>query len=146
LAPRPVKKAEDRGRDYRKSLEDALSLKKKLAEAIASAGDESPDEDVVWALYAGTEKLVAVLKFKLGYETPGTFAKLPAAKNPKALLEGAERLLSLSAEEISRRKLIGAVESLREARNNLRAYLADKRRSRLKSQRESRKNKTSNAS
>ncbi len=56
---------------YRK---DVLSL----AERLSGAGDEN----AVWDVYAGTEKLIAVLKFRLDYETPGVFTKLPDASDP----------------------------------------------------------------
>ena len=139
MAPRPVKEKSAKVEDYRRFLEEAVSLKGKLAEATAAAGDGGFDESTIWGLYARTEKLVAVLKFKLGYETPGTFAKLPAAKEPRELLEDAARLLSASADEMSRGMLTEAVESLRKARNDLRAYLADKRRAKMRAGRQARR-------
>jgi hypothetical protein len=81
----------------------------------------------VWDVYSGVEKLIAVLKFRLDYETPGVFTKLPDAKDPTRLLEGARKLLSKSEEEISGLRVIEAVESLRGARNDLRSYLTAKR-------------------
>jgi len=87
------------------------------------------DERTVWEVYAGTEKLIAVLKFRLDYETPGVFTKLPDASEPVALLEEATALLSRAGDELSARKLVEAVETLRRARNNLRSYLTDKRKS-----------------
>ena len=55
-------------------------------EVLSLAGRlEAPDaetEDTVWQVYAATEKLIAVLKFRLDYETPGVFAKLPDAGRP----------------------------------------------------------------
>ncbi|HYR04695.1 MAG TPA: hypothetical protein VEO75_04835 [Nitrososphaerales archaeon] len=87
------------------------------------------DERTVWEVYAGTEKLIAVLKFRLDYETPGVFTKLPDASEPVALLEEAAVLLSRAGDELSGRELVEAVETLRRARNNLRSYLTDKRKS-----------------
>jgi len=93
---------------------------------------ETPEPDTektVWEVYAATEKLIAVLKFRLDYETPGVFAKLPSAADPAELLEGARALLSRAAAEIDRGELVPSVETLRKARNNLRSYLKDKRKS-----------------
>ncbi len=139
-----VKKAErQEGGDFGRFLEDLASLKGDLAQIISAAGPEGFDEGKVWSLYARTEKLVAVLKFRLGYETPATFAKLPRAREPKALLEEAERLLSVSRDEISGGRMTEAVDAIRRARNNLRACLADRRRSLLKGEREARRKKVS---
>ena len=106
---------------------EAVSLQKRLAVALTTPTEM--DERTVWEVYAGTEKLIAVLKFRLDYETPGVFTKLPDASEPVALLEEASELLSRAAEEILGRRLVGAVETLRRARNNLRSYLTEKRRS-----------------
>jgi hypothetical protein len=70
-----------------------------------------------------------VLKFRLDYETPGVFTKLPDSGEPVHLLEEAGALLSRAGNEISERKLVEAVETLRRARNNLRSYLTEKSRS-----------------
>ena len=87
------------------------------------------DETTIWEVYAGTEKLVAVVKFRLDYETPGVFTNLPDASDPVALLGEAAALLSRAGDELSMRKLVEAVETLRRARNNLRSYLTDRRKS-----------------
>ena len=93
------------------------------------------NEQEVWEVYAGTEKLIAILRFRLEYETPGVFTKLPDAKDPLRLLEEARELLSRSDEEISGLKLVDAVETLRKARNNLRSYLTAKRKAATKAER-----------
>ena len=85
------------------------------------------EESAVWAAYAGTEKLIAVLKFRLDYETPGVFTNLPDASDPEKLVSDARKFLSKSAEEISRGRVVESIETLRKARNNLRSYLAEKR-------------------
>jgi hypothetical protein len=142
LGPRKAKEGErPRVGDYRRFLEEALSLKQLLADAISTAGEGPFDERTIWGLYARTEKLISTLKFKVGYETPGTFAKLPTTNEPKALMEHAEMLLSQSAEEISRQKPKDAVKSLRNARNDLRAYLTERRKSALRAERQARKRK-----
>ncbi len=103
-------------------------------EVLSLAGRlEAPDaetEDTVWQVYAATEKLIAVLKFRLDYETPGVFAKLPDAGPPAKLVEDARGLLSKAAEEIGQGSLVRSIETLRKARNNLRRYLVDKKRPR----------------
>ena len=119
-------KETDRAR-YQK---EAVSLQNRLAVALSTKAEV--DERTVWEVYAGTEKLIAVLKFRLDYETPGVFTKLPDASVPVALLKEASVLLSRAGEELAGRKLVEAVETLRRARNNLRSYLTDKRKSAAK--------------
>jgi hypothetical protein len=104
-------------------------LRAKLAEAVSSEGAPSPaiDDDAVWAVYAGVEKLVAVLKFRLDYETPGVFTELPDAKAPAGLLAEAQGLLSRSEAQLLDSELVDAVGTLRRARNDLRSYLTAKR-------------------
>ncbi|MDA4117479.1 MAG: hypothetical protein OK455_03960 [Thaumarchaeota archaeon] len=121
--------------------EEASSLSAKLAESTSSA--QPPDDTAIWKVYAKTEKLIAVLKFRIEYEAPGRFAKLPATSEEKKLLEDALRSLAMSAEDISSHRLKEAVESLRDARNNLRAYLILKRKSSLKAHRDARKKSAS---
>jgi hypothetical protein len=79
-----------------------------------------------------------VLKFRLDYETPGVFTKLPDASEPLVLLKEASALLSRAVEELSGRKLVEAVETLRKARNNLRSYLTDKRKAATRADRRTR--------
>jgi len=115
---------------------EAVSLQKLLVVALSAPA--AIDEQSVWEVYARTEKLIAVLKFRLDYETPGAFTKLPDAGEPVALLEEAGALLSRAGNEISVRKLVEAVETLRRARNNLRSYLTDKRKSATKADKRAR--------
>jgi len=124
--------------DRERYVKEVAALSKKLADALPSAGAEA-NEQAVWEVYAGTEKLIAVLKFRLDYETPGVFTKLPDAKDAPKLLEDACALLSKSEGEISAGKLVGAVETLRGARNDLRSYLTAKRRAATKAARPARK-------
>jgi len=79
-----------------------------------------------------------VLKFRLDYETPGVFTKLPDSGEPLALLEDAGTFLSKAGKELSQRKLVQAVETLRRARNNLRGFLTDKRKSATKADKRAR--------
>jgi len=114
--------------------DEVVALAKKLADALPSAGVDV-DEQAVWEAYAGTEKLIAVLRFRLEYETPGVFTKLPDAKDPMGLLDEALALLSRSRDEIQGQRLVGAVETLRAARNDLRSYLTAKRKAATKAER-----------
>ena len=98
-----------------------------LGETLADGAD--PSGQAVWEAYAGTEKLIAVLRFRLDYETPGLVTRLPDAKDPEKLLEDARQLLSRAADQVLRGKLVEAIETMRKARNNLRSYLVDSRRS-----------------
>ena len=110
---------------------EVVELESKLAGALSSAGS-GPDEQAVWEAYAGTEKLIAVLKMRLDYETPGVFTKLPEASDPARLLTEARGLLSKAAGEVSAGNGPVAIETLRKARNDLRSYLTDKRKSETK--------------
>ena len=100
-----------------------------LADRLAGADAEN----AVWDVYAETEKLIAILKFRMDYETPGVFAKLPDASDPAKLLKDARKLLSKAAEEISKGRLVESIGTLRKARNELRGYLIEKRKSVIKS-------------
>jgi len=108
---------------YRK---DVLSLKERLA-------GFDPEEQEIWEVYAATEKLIAILKFRLDYETPGVVTKLPEAGDRAKLLEASRELLSKAADEISKGRLVESIGTLRKARNGLRRYLIEKRRSVIKS-------------
>ena len=90
---------------------------------------EGDDEDAVWGVYAGTERLIAILRFRLDYETPGVFAELPDAGDLTRLLEDARELLLVASEEIAQGRLIESIATLRKARNGLRSYLTEIRRS-----------------
>lgn len=88
----------------------------------------SPGDQVVWEVYAETEKLIAVMRFRLGYETPGRFTSLPSASDMEALVARASGLLSEAADEMERGSAIDSIETLRGARNHLRSYLGEKNR------------------
>jgi hypothetical protein len=107
-------------------------LERYAGEALSLAGRlEGPGaeaEETVWEVYAATEKLIAILKFRLDYETPGVFAKLPDADDPGKLVEDAQRLLAKAASEIGQGNLLPSIETLRKARNYLRRFLIDKKR------------------
>jgi hypothetical protein len=133
LASRDGEKVKEADRE-RYSREVAL-LGARLADAISSGG--AVDEGAVWEVYSRVEMLIAVLKFRLDYETPGVFTRLPDAKDPLRLLENARELLSKSEGEISGLRLVDAVETLRSARNDLRSYLTAKRKAATRAHRKS---------
>jgi len=118
-------KEEDRAR-YR---HEVVSLGKRL---------EGAEEQTVWEVYATTEKLIAVLKLRLDYETPGVFTTLPDASDPAKLIKDAAELLSSAAQQIGEGKLVDSIGTLRKARNNLRSYLTEKKRSVARAQRKAR--------
>ncbi len=124
--------------DRERYLREAVLLEKRLAEATSSSDPAAIDEGAIWEVYAGVEKLVAVLKFRLDYETPGVFASLPDPEHPIRLLADARELLSRSEGDISARRLVDAVEALRKARNNLRSYLTARRREATRAKRPAR--------
>ena len=101
---------------------EVLSLAEELARADA-------EENAVWGVYARTEKLIAILKFRLGYETSGVFTKLPDASDQAKLLKDAGVLLSRASEEIAGGRLVESIGTLRKARNDLRSYLTERRKS-----------------
>ncbi|HEV2390221.1 MAG TPA: hypothetical protein VGS04_05805 [Nitrososphaerales archaeon] len=105
-----------------------------LAERLSGSGAEA----AVWDVYSEAEKLIAILKFRLDYETPGVFTKLPDAGDHAKLVKSAHEQLSKAAEEIARGRLVESIETLRKARNALRSYLTDKRKSASRAQRKTR--------
>ena len=116
--------------DRERYARDVLSL----AERLSGGGAET----AVWDVYAGTEKLIALLKFRLEYETPGAFAKLPDAGDPAKLLKAAREMLSKASQEIATGKLVESIGTLRKARNDLRSYLMEMRRSATRAERKTR--------
>jgi hypothetical protein len=116
--------------DRQRYRDEVISLAERLAGADA--------ENAVWDVYAGTEKLIAILKFRLDYETPGVFTRLPDASDPAKLLKDAGELLSKASDEIARGRLVLSIGTLRKARNNLRSYLTDRRKSATRRERKAR--------
>jgi hypothetical protein len=136
-SPRIEKDEKVKEVDRERYRKEVVALGQALGDALSSEAEAS--ELAVWKVYAGTEKLIAILKFRLDYETPGLFTKLPDAGEPAKLLDDARGLLSGAAEEIARGGLVESIETLRKARNNLRAYLLEKKRALLRAQRAARK-------
>jgi hypothetical protein len=117
--------------DRERYRQEVLSLAEKLAGADA-------EENAVWEVYAATEKLIAVLKFRLDYETPGVFTKLPDASDPAELLKDARGLLQKASEQIAQGRLVPSIGTLRKGRNDLRSYLIEMRRSATRAERKAR--------
>jgi len=116
---RPESRATKLGEsDRERYLEEVGSIMQTLAGG-------APDETAVWEAYARLEKLIAVLRFRIDYETPGVFARLPDATDKTRLLSEARRLLSKSRDELGAGRSVGCVEALREARNDLRSFLRE---------------------
>ena len=105
-----------------------------LAERLAGADAEK----AVWDVYAETEKLIAIMKFSLDYETPGVFTTLPDASDPAKLVRDARELLSKASEQIARGRLVASIGTLRKSRNSLRSYLTEKRKSARRAERKAR--------
>jgi hypothetical protein len=115
---------------------DEADRKRYRDEVLSFAGMLAGGDDLekaVWDAYEGTERLIAVLKFRLDYETPGVFTRLPDASDPAKLLAGARESLAKAAGQISKGRLVESIGTLRKARNGLRSYLIDKRKSVIKS-------------
>jgi hypothetical protein len=108
-------------------VDDLRSLDAGLAALLERDGD--PPEMDVWKVYAGTELVVAKLKARLGFETPGVHFKLPKAKDSwRTLLVESRTKLESGLAALSRGEPVEAVGILREGRNLLRGYLTEKRR------------------
>jgi hypothetical protein len=123
--------------DLERYRRDLSALREKLNQALTRAGfeeqqsaahnDDREREDTIWLVYAGVEKLVAILRFRLEYETPATFANLPVEEEEGpatlGLVHHAADLLSTAQEELDAGRLVAAVQTLRGARNDMRSHL-----------------------
>lgn len=127
--------------DRARYLTEASSLAHKLHGSTTSSSGADPDE--IWDVYAMTEKLIAVLRFRLDYETPAIFTKLPDAGDPPALLKEAQAQLSMAVDQLSARRSVEAIETLRKARNQLRSYLTDLSKAATKADRKARTSRAS---
>lgn len=63
---------------------------------------------------------------------------MPDASDPAKLLKGAHKLLSKASEEIAARKLVDSIATLRKARNDLRSYLTETRKSATRAEKKTR--------
>jgi hypothetical protein len=122
-----------------KSSDDILTelreLHGTLSKLVAAAPQSPPGENEVWLLYARSERLAAVLKFRLEVERPGVFQKLPRSEKPEEFLPRALEGLKDAIAALEEKKEPDGLESIRSARTSLRAYLAEKRRVRMRAKR-----------
>jgi hypothetical protein len=120
--------------DLAETLAEVRQVERSLSELV-SIPDDQEKERVVWSLYAKCERMVAVLKFNLDVEHPGRLLKLPRSEVPEEFLPLAMDALLKTDENLEGGRALDALESLRDARTNLRAYLASKHRIRMRSKR-----------
>ena len=92
-----------------------------------------------------SERLAAVLKFRLGVERPGVFLKLPRSEKPEEFLPAALEGLGAAIEALGNKKQTEALGSVRSARTFLRAFLAEKRRVRMREKRRASASRSSSA-
>jgi hypothetical protein len=116
-------------------LEEVRELHDSLSRLLGAAAKDPPEEHEIWSLYARSERLAAVLKFRLGVERPGVFLKLPRSEKPEEFLPLALGGLGAATEALEKKKQLDGLESIRTARTYLRAYLAEKRRIRMRMKR-----------
>jgi hypothetical protein len=113
-------------------LDEVATIGASLRAIVDGLPGQAPTEMQVWSVYAGTEKVVAILKFRLRAERPGVFSTLPESRVPLDLLPVALAMVNQAADEIRAAKLVEGLESLRGARDRLRAYLTTERKVRMK--------------
>lgn len=116
-------------------LEEVGELRRSLSRLLGAMAKNPPGEHEIWSLYARSERLAAVLKFRLGVERPGVFLKLPRSEKPEEFLPLALDGLAAAVEALEKKKQLDGLESIRAARTYLRAYLAEQRRVRMRAKR-----------
>lgn len=116
-------------------LRELATLRGSLERIVEKMGSGPPVEFEVWSVYARTEKTVAILKLRMDVERPGVFTELPTADQAEDFLPKALGLMERASVEIEDDKLTDGLESLRGARNNLRAYLSEQARTRARARR-----------
>ncbi len=120
-------------------LADIRSFERELDALLSESPGPLVDELRVWRVYAGLEKAVATLKFRMDVESPGVFLRLPRSRRPVEFLRESGRLLSTAEAALSRERLPEALRHMRNARNNLRAVLTERSRSRTRAASESKR-------
>lgn len=117
-------------------LTDARSAISSVLNPGGTPLPEAEKEQEIWRAYLNLEKNVALLKLELAVEKPGEFIKdnlrpVDTAQYLKDALSDLDAsIVLLNADDFA-----GAWSRLRLARNNLRFYLRQTRRSRLKAAR-----------
>jgi hypothetical protein len=127
------------GRPLRPRVDDILSEVAVLSDSLRAVIDRSsgspPEEKELWLIYAGTERAVAKLKYRLGVERPGVFSELPKSKSPEEFLTRALDSFRDAGTKMRDESLIDGLEALRAARTYLRAFLAELLRVRMREKR-----------
>jgi hypothetical protein len=116
-------------------LQELAELSESLGKIVAALPSRPPTEMDVWTVYAGTEKVVAILKLRLGVERPGVFSELPKAQRSVDLLPIALERMTHGTGEIKEKRLLDGLNDLRVARDHLRAYLSEERKARMRTKR-----------
>ena len=116
-------------------LKELAEISQSLRLIVEGLPLRMPTEMQVWSVYAGTEKTVAILKFRLGAERPGVFSELPKFQRLADFLPVALEKLTEATLKIEAEQLLEGLDTLRGARDNLRAYLSEERRVRMRAKR-----------
>jgi hypothetical protein len=116
-------------------LKEVREVHRALSLMVGPKAKTVPGENEVWSLYATSERLAAVLKLRLGVERPGVFLELPRSEKPEEFLPLALGELSDAISSLEATEQLAGLESIRKARTHLRAYLAEKRRVRMRAKR-----------
>lgn len=122
---------------YEDILGELRGLTSTLRTLAAKEGD--PTEDEVWPVYASMERLVAILKLRMKEDRLGTaLRELPRSKTPREFIPAALGFAERGAESLGKGELAPGLQSMRESRTNLRAYLAEINRARMREKRKAR--------
>lgn len=122
---------------YAEVLAEVREMRRAIADLVGAPLTPEIDNSV-WSIYARCERLVGILKFRLDVERPGSFLELPRSETPGDFLGPAAEALRLSDDALSSENYVQALDHLRTARTNLRAYLSSRRRIRMRLTRKSR--------
>lgn len=110
-------------------------LAESLGTLVGGLTTGSPAEDEVWLIYARVERLVAKLKLRLGVERPGVFQEVPTSKKTEDFLPLALKRMADGIRKLDEGDALEGLECLRNSRNCLRGYLADRRKVRMRERR-----------
>lgn len=113
-------------------LDEVKAVQLSLSKTLGAATKNPPGDVEIWPLYARSERLAAVLKFRLAVERPGVFLKLLRSETPEEFLPLALAALGDAVESLTNKDLLKGLESIRAARTYLRAFLAEKHRVRMR--------------
>ena len=117
-------------------LQHVISIEESLSGLVD--GKKTPGEDDVWPLYARSEMVAAILKYRMKVERPGILQKLPKSDAPEEFLPPALEALRRALSSLREGRAPESLEQIREARTLLRAFLASKKRLAAREKRRSR--------